>query len=76
MASLVKLGLTPIEAIRAATTTAAELMGWQEFVGSIEKNKFADLIAVDGDPLADISVLQRVVLVIKGGKQVKPFVPE
>ena len=76
LASLVKLGLTPIEAIRAATTTAAELMGWQEFVGSIEKNKFADLIAVDGDPLADISVLQHVVLVIKGGKQVKPIASE
>ena len=76
LASLVKLGLTPIEAIRAATTTAAELMGWQEFVGSIEKNKFADFIAVDGDPLADISVLQHVVLVIKGGKQVKPIASE
>jgi imidazolonepropionase-like amidohydrolase len=76
LASLVKLGLTPIEAIRAATTTAAELMGWQEFVGSIEKNKFADFIAVDGDPLADISVLQHVVLVIKAGKQVKPIASE
>lgn len=51
-------------------------MGWQDSVGSIEKNKFADLIAVDGDPLADISVLQHVVLVIKGGKQVKPIPPE
>ena len=70
--SLVKLGLTPIEAIRAATTTAAELMGWQDSVGSIEENKFADVIAVDGDPLADISVLQHGGLVIKGGKQVKP----
>jgi imidazolonepropionase-like amidohydrolase len=76
VASLVKLGLTPLDAIRAATTTAAELMGWQDSVGSIEKNKWADIIAVDGDPLADASVLQRVVLVIKGGKQVKPVVPD
>ena len=76
LVSLVKLGLTPIEAIRAATTAAAELMGWQDSVGSIEKNKFADLIAVDGDPLADISVLQHVVFVLKGGKQVKPVTPE
>ena len=71
LASLVKLGLTPIEAIRAATTTAADLMAWPESVGSIEKGKFADLIAVEGDPLADISVLQRVVFVMKGGTQVK-----
>jgi imidazolonepropionase-like amidohydrolase len=76
LASLVKLGLTPIEAIRAATTTAAELMGWQDSVGSIEKNKFADIIGVDGDPLADISVLQHVVLVVKDGKQVTPVTTE
>ena len=76
VASLVKLGLTPLEAIRAATTTAAELMGWQDSVGSLEKNKWADIIAVAGDPLADASVLQHVVLVIKGGKQVKPVVPD
>jgi imidazolonepropionase-like amidohydrolase len=67
----VKLGLTPIEAIRAATTTAAELMAWQDSVGSIENGRFADIIAVDGDPLADISVLQHVAVVIKGGTQVK-----
>jgi imidazolonepropionase-like amidohydrolase len=65
--SLVKFGLTPIEAIRAATTTAAELMEWQERIGSIETGKFADLIAVDGDPLADINALQRVVFIMKGG---------
>jgi imidazolonepropionase-like amidohydrolase len=71
LASLVKLGLTPIEAIRAATVTAADLMAWQASVGSLEKGKFADLIAVDGDPLADISVLQHVTFVMKGGTPVK-----
>jgi imidazolonepropionase-like amidohydrolase len=71
LAALVKLGLKPIEAIRAATTTGAELMGWQDSVDSIQKGKFADLIAVEGDPLADISVLQHVVSVIKGGIQVR-----
>ena len=71
LASLVKLGLTPIEAIRAATTTAADLMAWQDSVGSIGKGKFADLVAVQGDPLADISILQHVLVVMKGGTQVK-----
>jgi imidazolonepropionase-like amidohydrolase len=45
-------------------------------VGSVEKNKFAEFIALDADLLTDISVLQHVVLVIKGGKQVKPVVPD
>ena len=65
--TLVKLGLSPLEAIRAATLTAADVMAWQTSVGSIEKGKFADLVAVDGDPLADISALQHVVAVFKGG---------
>jgi imidazolonepropionase-like amidohydrolase len=69
--TLVKLGLTPLEAICAATTTAADLMGWQDRVGSIEKGKFADLIAVDGDPLADISVLNHVSFVMKGGVHIE-----
>jgi imidazolonepropionase-like amidohydrolase len=76
LASLVKFGVSPVEAIRAATTTAADLMKWQESVGSIEKGKFADLIAVEGDPLADISVLQHVVFVMKGGAEVKGMTPK
>ena len=48
----------PLEAIRAATTSAAELIGWQDRVGSLEADKFADVIAVKGDPLADLEQLQ------------------
>ncbi len=69
--AMTKLGLTPIEAIRAATTTAAELMGWQDKVGSIEAGKFADIIAVTGDPLINITELERVKFVMKGGAVVK-----
>ena len=71
LAALVKHGLTPIEAIRAATTSAGELLGWEDRVGSIEPGKFADLIAVEGDPLTDIKVLQKVKAVMKGGAVVK-----
>ena len=69
--SLVRLGLTPLEAIRASTTSAAELMGWQDQVGSLEKGRFADIIAVRGDPLTDITELRRVTFVIKGGTVVR-----
>jgi imidazolonepropionase-like amidohydrolase len=69
--AMVKLGLTPIQAIRAATTGAAELMGWQDRVGSIEPGRFADMIAVTGDPLADITRLQHVAFVMKGGVVVR-----
>jgi len=71
LTGLVRRGFSPIEAIRAATTTAAELMSWQDRVGAIEPGKYADLIAVDGDPLADVSILQHVKVVIKGGEVVK-----
>jgi imidazolonepropionase-like amidohydrolase len=65
--ALTKRGLTPAEAIRAATATAAELLTWQDSVGAIEPGKYADLIAVPGDPLADITVLRQVKFVMKGG---------
>jgi imidazolonepropionase-like amidohydrolase len=71
LTGLVRRGFTPIEAIRAATTTAAELMSWQDRVGAIEPGKYADIIAVEGDPLADVSILQHVKVVIKGGEVVK-----
>jgi imidazolonepropionase-like amidohydrolase len=71
-----ELGLTSLEAIRAATINAADLMGWQDRVGAIEPGKFADLIAVDGDPLADISLLQNVKFVMKGGAVIKDIIPQ
>ena len=64
---MVKWGLTPMEAIKAATTNAAELLGWSEKVGSISVGKFADIVAVDGDPLKDISEMEKVKFVMKGG---------
>ena len=65
--------MTPIEAIRSATTVAAELLGWQGKVGVVEKGAFADLVAVPGDPLKDVSVLSRIDWVMKGGEVVKPL---
>jgi imidazolonepropionase-like amidohydrolase len=64
----VEYGMTPMQAIRSATTVAAELLGWSDRIGSLEAGKFADLIAVAGDPLADITELERVKFVMKGGK--------
>jgi len=64
-------GLTPMRAIQAATTINAEVLGWQNQIGSIDEGKYADLIAVSGDPLADITELQRVKFVMKGGKVIK-----
>jgi len=68
---MVKDGMSAAQAIRAATADAAQLMGWQDRVGTIEAGKFADLIAVEGDPLKDITQLQRVKFVMKGGVVVK-----
>lgn len=70
-AYLVKFGMTPAQAIQSATTSAAEMMGWQDQIGSIEKGKFADIIAVSGDPLKDVSELQRVKFVMKGGQVIR-----
>jgi imidazolonepropionase-like amidohydrolase len=67
-AYMVKFGMTPVQAIRAATAEASQLMGWQDRVGSIEAGKFADLVAVAGDPIVDITELERVKFVMKGGE--------
>ena len=67
----VRCGLSPLAAIRAATLWAAQLMGWEDRVGSLSTGRWADLVAVDGDPLADVTVLERPVVVVKGGRVVR-----
>lgn len=64
---MVQRGMTPMQAIQAATSVAANYLGWSDRVGALEAGRFGDLIAVRGDPLADIAVLQKVDVVIKGG---------
>jgi imidazolonepropionase-like amidohydrolase len=68
---MVKFGMTPPQAIKAATSDAAKLMGWEDRVGSVEPGKLADLVVVSGDPLSDISELERVKFVMKGGQVVR-----
>jgi imidazolonepropionase-like amidohydrolase len=71
-ASLVKdTGMTPAHAIQSGTMINAEAMGWQDQIGSIDKGKYADLVAVSADPLSDISELQRVKFVMKGGRVIR-----
>jgi imidazolonepropionase-like amidohydrolase len=64
---MVKFGMTPMQALEAATVSAADLLGLSADVGTLEPGKRADLIAVDGDPLADVAVLKRVPFVMKDG---------
>jgi imidazolonepropionase-like amidohydrolase len=64
---MVKYGLTPMQAIQSATSSAAELMQWQDRVGSLAPGKYADIIAVDGDALADLRSFRKVGFVMKGG---------
>jgi imidazolonepropionase-like amidohydrolase len=64
-------GVTPARVLQAATMTNATALGWQDQIGSIEKGKFADLVAVSGDPLADITEIQRVKFVMKGGQIIR-----
>jgi imidazolonepropionase-like amidohydrolase len=70
-AYMVKWGMTPEQAIRSATGTAAALLGWSDQVGTLETGKFADIVATPGDPLADITALEKVDFVMKGGRVVK-----
>jgi imidazolonepropionase-like amidohydrolase len=65
--SMVKFGMTPAQALRSATVTASELLGMQDRIGTIETGKLADIVAVPGDPLADVSVMEKVDFVMKGG---------
>jgi imidazolonepropionase-like amidohydrolase len=64
-------GLTPLRALQGGTIVNAEALGWQDQIGSVDKGKYADLVAVAGDPLADITELQRVKFVMKSGKVIK-----
>src|SRR5437870_4699179 len=68
---IVKLGLTPLQAIQAATVNDADLLGWSDKVGGIDPGKWADIIAVDGDPVKDVTTLEHVKFVMKGGEVVK-----
>ena len=68
---MVKYGMTPAQAIRSATTSGAELLNMQNDIGSIAAGKYADLVAVKGDPLTDISLLQKIDFVMKGGEVYK-----
>jgi imidazolonepropionase-like amidohydrolase len=70
-AVMVKLGLSPLQSIQAATVNAADLLGWTDRIGMLEAGKFADIIAVDGDPVADVRVLENVRFVMKGGEVIK-----
>ena len=70
LAVLVEAGMTPMQAIQAATRVNSELLGWQDRIGTVESGKLADIIAVSGDPLRDLSQLEKVSLVMLGGRQV------
>jgi imidazolonepropionase-like amidohydrolase len=71
LAYYVRFGLTDVQAIQSATRWSAELMGWQDRVGAVEPGLYADLIAVPGDPTADVRLLESVPFVMKGGAVVK-----
>ncbi len=71
---MVQRGMSPMQAIQSATSVAAEFLGWSDRVGALAPGRYADLIAVAGDPLEDITVLQKVAAVVKGGLTFK--VPE
>ena len=69
--ALVRGGMTTLGAIQASTVNAADLLGTAKDTGTVEAGKFADIIAVAGDPLKDITVMERVVFVMKGGEVIK-----
>lgn len=69
--ALARTGMRPADVLRAATLNAADLLGWSDRVGSLESGRFADVIAVDGDPLTDIGALKRVTFVMKGGTVIR-----
>jgi imidazolonepropionase-like amidohydrolase len=68
---MVEWGMKPIDAIQAATIRAADLMGWSNKAGALEPDHYADIIAVSGDPLSDVRVLESVKFVMKNGVVVR-----
>jgi imidazolonepropionase-like amidohydrolase len=68
---MVEYGMTPLQAIRAATSVGAENIGWADRVGSIEKGKYADFVAVSGNPANDVTELERAKFVMKGGRVIR-----
>ena len=76
LAVYVGLGMSPLQAIQSATINDADLLGWSDKVGTVESGKWADIIAVDGDPLHDVTTLQHVKFVMKGGEVVKNEYPK
>jgi len=70
-AVMVKLGMSPLQSIQAATINVADLLGWSDKIGGLEPGKWGDIIAVDGDPLQDVTTLEHVKFVMKGGEVVK-----
>jgi imidazolonepropionase-like amidohydrolase len=68
---MVQWGMTPMQAIAAATTVSAQMLGWSKDVGALSPGHYADMIAVSGDPIGDITVLEHVAHVMKGGAVVK-----
>ena len=69
-AFMVKYGMTPMQAIQAATRVNSELLGWQDSLGTVEPGKLADIIAVPGDPLQDLGLLEKVAFVMLGGREI------
>ncbi|HYX43225.1 MAG TPA: amidohydrolase family protein, partial [Pyrinomonadaceae bacterium] len=70
-AAMVRGGMTPLAALQAATVNGATLLGLSDQIGTIEPGKFADIVAVNGDPLRDINAMEQVVFVMKGGQVLK-----
>ena len=70
--TMVQYGMTPLDAIRAATLNAAQALGQEADVGQIAVGRYADIVALDGDPLGNVRLLERVSAVIKGGKKIEP----
>ena len=68
---VVRYGATPLQAVQMATVNAAQALGWEKDVGQVAPGRFGDLVGVKGDPLSDVTVLEKPVFVMKGGEVVR-----